>query len=232
MKSYIILLLLLFTLFSCSSNAIFDDSAISEGITVSEIHQAYSIIPVCYEMERAMIFYPGGLVQPDAYIPLAVKIAEELNMAVFIQKMPLNLAMLGSKRAEKILNTYDYIDTWYMGGHSLGGVMAASFIYDNPQIFDSLILLASYPMEKKSLKEVDISVLSINGTLDGLVEEDKINLSVEHLPGEAVFKKIEGGNHAQFGSYGMQKGDNPAEISEIEQQKEVVEYIKLFLERD
>lgn len=39
--------------------------------------------------------------------------------------MPFKLAILNRKGANDILDRYNYIDNWYIGGHSLGGVMAA-----------------------------------------------------------------------------------------------------------
>ena len=41
--------------------------------------------------------------------------------------------------------------------------------------------------------------------------------------------EIDGGNHAQFGSYGLQRGDPPAEITPQEQQARTVEAISDFL---
>ena len=41
--------------------------------------------------------------------------------------------------------------------------------------------------------------------------------------------EIEGGNHAQFGNYGPQKGDQPATISAEEQQAQTVAAIEEFL---
>ena len=225
----LILLIIISLILSCSSS-LKDGEEFLENVTVSEIRKAYSIIPNCYEMDKALIFYPGGLVEPKAYIPLAVLLADQLNIAVFIQKMPFNLAIFGSNRADIILAEYDYIDTWYLAGHSLGGVMAASYIYKNPETFNALFLLASYPVENKSLKDHSISVLSIRGSEDGLVERDEIQESVKNLPDKTVFKEIPGANHSQFGSYGRQKGDNVSTISEKEQQNKTVKMMGEFLE--
>ena len=107
----LILLIIISLILSCSSS-LKDGEEFLENVTVSEIRKAYSIIPNCYEMDKALIFYPGGLVEPKAYIPLAVLLADQLNIAVFIQKMPFNLAIFGSNRADIILAEYDYIDTW------------------------------------------------------------------------------------------------------------------------
>jgi len=229
MKYLAICLFSLF-IFSCSSPSLYDKELLPEKIIVSEIRQAYSIVPLCYEMNEALIIYPGGLVKPDAYIPLAANIAEKLQIAVFIQKMPFNLAIFGSGRGRSLMKSYKYIDHWYIAGHSLGGVMAASYINENKNVFDGLIFLASYTMDKKSLAEVDIPVLSISGSEDGLVTREKIELSMDLLPESTIFAEIPGGNHAQFGSYGEQKGDNAAFISESEQHEKIVDLIQSFLE--
>ena len=43
--------------------------------------------------------------------------------------------------------------------------------------------------------------------------------------------EIQGGNHAQFGNYGPQKGDAPATISAEEQQARTVEAVAEFIAR-
>lgn len=221
--------LIIFLLFNCSSQATYTPEQLTKDVTVKKTSFGYSIIPDCYEMEKAFIFYPGGLVEEDAYIPLMSKIAKEVEIAIFIRKMPFNLAILNGKGANTILKEYSYIDDWYIGGHSLGGVMASSFILDSNEIFKGLILLASYPMDKKPLTSIEAPVLSIVGSLDGLVTEEVFNNSKALLPPTTEYIVIEGGNHAQFGTYGEQKGDLPASITEEDQQKITVDVIKEFI---
>ena len=64
---------------------------------------------------------------------------------------------------------------------------------------------------------------SIYGTLDGLATTEKIAASRPQLPPTTEWVAIAGGNHAQFGWYGPQSGDNPATISREEQQRQIVE---------
>ncbi|QEN03716.1 alpha/beta hydrolase [Thiospirochaeta perfilievii] len=228
MKKIKILLLIIFTIsiYSCSSAPVFDEKKLPTDVIINTINGGFSVIPQCYTMEKGLIFYPGGLVEPEAYIPLMARIAKEVNIAVFIKSMPFNLAVLNSNGANKILDEYNYIKEWYIAGHSLGGAMAASYVYDNPEVFKGLILLAAYPMDKKPLTDVDVKVLSIKGSQDGLVDNSEFELSKQNLPKTAQFVIINGGNHAQFGSYGEQKGDNPATISREEQQMISVKKIK------
>ena len=52
----------------------------------------------------------------------------------------------------------------------------------------------------------------------------------DHIDYTENVVEIEGGNHAQFGNYGPQKGDLPATISAEEQQARTVAAIEEFLE--
>ncbi|MBB6478651.1 alpha/beta hydrolase [Spirochaeta isovalerica] len=230
MKKAIIPILIFVLFTSCSYQALTDGYVMPEKTTVEEIDGVFRVMPQCYDMDEAMVFYPGGLVDPEAYIPLAAEMAHTLKMVVFIQKMPLDLAVLGSNRVEAILEKYSYIKNWYFSGHSLGGAMAASWIYDNPDKFKALILLGAYPIEKKPLNQSGIKVLSIRGSKDGLVSSEELTESRENLPSDSRFIEIKGGNHAQFGVYGKQKKDNDADISPEEQRREVIVEIQTFLD--
>lgn len=230
MMRKILLPILSLMIFSCSYRADLSQYKTPDKISVEEVGNVIVIMPRCNEMDEAFIFYPGGLVEAEAYIPLGVSIAEELKMPVFIQKMPFDLAILGLKRLEKILDEYSYIDSWHIGGHSLGGVTASMWISDNPGIFESLTLMASYPLEKKPLNKADISVLTIRGSEDGLVRPEDFLESLRFLPDNRTVYEIKGGNHALFGSYGTQKGDGTAVITEEEQRNITAAVMKEFFE--
>ena len=122
-----------------------------------------------------------------------------------------------------IIEQFPEIDRWVNAGHSLGGSMAARYTLRNPDNIEGLVLWAAYPAASDDLSNSNVSSASIFGTLDGLVSEQDILSSTALLPENNVLHMIEGGNHAQFGWYGDQVGDNPAEISREEQQKQVVE---------
>ena len=107
--------------------------------------------------------------------------------------------------------------------------MAANFAKNNPAEVDGLALLASYPAASDDLSNQDISVISISGTNDGLSTPEKIEASKALLPPNTQFVAIDGGNHAQFGWYGNQAGDNPATISREDQQNQVIEALSSWL---
>lgn len=167
------------------------------------------------------IFYPGGLVQPTAYAPAARALAAQGYTTVIVP-MPLNLAVLAPDRAKDVIAAYPQIPRWVVGGHSLGGAMAARFVLNNPDLAQGLALWAAYPAETDSLAERNVAVSSISGTLDGLATPAKIEASKALLPADTRYVPIEGGNHAQFGWYGAQRGDNPATISREAQQAATV----------
>ncbi|MFP4343183.1 MAG: alpha/beta fold hydrolase [Anaerolineales bacterium] len=174
------------------------------------------------EPDVGLILYPGGRVDPRAYAPAARAIAVEGYLVVIVP-MPLNLAVLAPERAGEVIAAHPAIDAWAVGGHSLGGSMAARFAYRNPSRVDGLVLWASYPPESADLSEQSLVVASIYGTRDGLASPEEVEAARPLLPPDTTWIAIEGGNHAQFGGYGEQAGDNPATISREEQQRRVIE---------
>ena len=173
--------------------------------------------------EDLLIFYPGAKVQETAYAPLLRQIAEE-GMDVFLVRMPARLAFFGSNKADEALQeTADYANV-YIGGHSLGGAMAANYAAEHAESLDGVILLAAY--STKPLPD-NLPVLSVYGTEDGVLNRANYEKNLANVPNlqEVV---IEGGNHAQFGSYGEQRGDGEASIDPGRQWNETAEAILEF----
>ena len=168
------------------------------------------------------IIYPGGRVDPRAYTPQAHAIAGKGYLVVIVP-MPLNLAVFGSGRASSVILSYPNIKNWVIGGHSLGGSMAALYADNHQDQIKGLVLWASYPASSNDLSTSTIKVTSIYATQDGLATQDKIDTSRKLLPANTTWIQIVGGNHAQFGWYGLQSGDNSASISRAEQQAEVIQ---------
>lgn len=185
--------------------------------------------PVGDQPTTGLIYYPGGRVDYRSYAPYARDIAEQ-GYLVVIPSMPLSLAVLAPDRAAEIIAAYPEIDRWVVSGHSLGGSMAAYYAYENPEQVDGLVLFASYPADNNPLNETGLEALSISATLDGLSTPDDIAASQALLPADATFFPIEGGNHAQFGWYGDQRGDQQADISREEQQALAVQSAVAFLD--
>ncbi len=168
------------------------------------------------------IFYPGGKVQAESYAPLMQELAENDILTVLVP-MPANLAIFGMNKADSIIDAFPEIDAWYMSGHSLGGAMAAAYISENAADFDGLILLAAY--STADIHTADLSVLSIYGDCDGVLNMDAYGQYISNLPSDFAEVVIEGGCHAYFGAYGQQEGDGEALITRDEQIAKTVEAI-------
>jgi len=164
--------------------------------------------------ETGFVFYPGGKVDYRAYAP-ALKLIAEKGYFVAVVPAPLNLAFFDINAASRVEAAYPEIKNWFVGGHSLGGVAAATYAAGHEEIL-GVVFWASYPADD-SLKTKNIPAVSIYGTRDGLATGEQLEASRELLLPDTKFIAIEGGNHAQFGSYGPQAGDNDATISPEEQ---------------
>ena len=183
------------------------------GITVQD---NLTILSPTYPTDTALIFYPGAKVEAEAYLPLLDQI-RQTGIACILVHMPFHMAIFDANEAQKVIAQFPEYQHWYIGGHSMGGAMASKFASDHPDQVDGLILLGAYIYGDYP----DEDTLTIYGSLNQSVEE--------HIDYTENIVEIEGGNHAQFGNYGPQKGDLPAAISAEEQQKQTVEAIEAFL---
>lgn len=176
----------------------------------------------------AMVFYPGAKVEASAYAPLMQETAAS-GIDCFLMKMPANLAIFGINRADVVRSDiagYSY-DHWYIAGHSLGGTMAANYISKHTDNWDGLILLASYPTD--DLSKTKLRVLSAYGSKDDILNRKKVESARQRMPKQYYERVIKGGNHAQFGSYGVQQGDGVAAISGDDQIDRTVALIRQFV---
>ena len=164
--------------------------------------------------KTGFIFYPGGKVEHSAYIPLMQECASRGILCVLV-KMPFNLAVFDINAADGIREQFPQVESWYIGGHSLGGSMSASYLEKNKNDFDGLILLASY--STADLSSTSLKVLSIYGSEDKVLNKEKYDKNKTNLPSNLTEIIIDGGTHAYFGMYGAQKGDGNPSITNKEQ---------------
>ena len=179
------------------------------------------------DAEVGLILYQGAGVEPAAYAPLAAEIADA-GFFVTIQQAPLGLPILDSDMAQPTIDGFDGIDIWAIGGHSLGGAMAARFASGSSEV-DGLVLLAAYPEGGLDLRDSDLEVISIYGDRDLLATPEDVLGARSQLPDDTEFVLVEGGNHAQFGSYGRQPRDGEASIPASEQRRAVAGAVSQFL---
>ena len=157
-----------------------------------------------------------------AYSKIMNEIAEK-GIDCYLLKLPFRLAFFNSNGPDTVISNSNYKKI-YVGGHSLGGVVAGKYAQKNK--VDGLVLIES----RASVKLDDnLKVLSIYATNDGILNKEKYEKSKELLPVDYKEVIIEGGNHANVADYGHQKGDNQASITKEEQQTQTVQAIFEFI---
>lgn len=241
-----ILWLFLFTVsFSCSY---LPEPLDDVNILLEETADYIIIKPQQADLSKAgIIFYPGGLVDPHAYIHAFDDFSLSEGRTVVILKVASNLAILNNRKASKVLHEFPEIERWVLGGHSLGGAVACMDVFKNEDVFDALFLLAGYSIN--DLSGIEIPIISFTGSEDLVLDQERFNENESNLPlakqinsiddiplngsdGSTLYLDIIGGNHAQFGNYGEQAGDGIASISAQQQQQIVNVFLSAFLNRN
>jgi len=160
------------------------------------------------------VFYPGARVAPEAYLAKLVPVVRAAPVNVYIARMPLSLAIFKVNAADDIIAANPSITKWYVGGHSLGGAMACRYADSHANKLVGVVLEASYC--DQDITQSKLAVLQIVGDKDPLVTEDKLQKWDKNLPSDVQKEVIAGGNHAEFGDYGMQSGDGVATLDNQE----------------
>ena len=184
-----------------------------DSITVQD---NLTILPSTQPSDMAVIFYPGAKVEATAYLPLLDQI-RQTGVTCILVDMPFHMTIFDSDAAQTVIDQFPDTAHWYIAGHSMGGAMASQFAADHPDEVDGLILLGAYIYGDYPPEDT----LTIYGSLNQSVED--------HLDYTENVVEIAGGNHAQFGNHGPQKGDTPATISTEEQQAQTVAAIQAFI---
>ena len=177
--------------------------------------------------DLGLILYPGGKVDAAAYAPAARAIAAR-GFLVVITPMPLHLAVLDIDAATRVVDRHPEIEAWAIGGHSLGGSMAAEYAKRQPHVINGLVLWASY--SATDLSTLRLRPLLVYGSLDGGAARMTSQDSLGKLPLPVVVQRIDGGNHEQMGWYTGQPNDPPATITRVDQQAQLVAVTTDFLE--
>lgn len=173
-----------------------------------------------------LVFLPGAKVQAEAYAPLMHELAAG-GVDCLLVDPPFNIAFLSASSLEDMIARHP-CEHLILSGHSMGGVVAASYAVEHPRATDALALLAAYPTGKVP---EGIAFLSVYGTQDMVLSPDAYDAARELWPSDARELVIAGGNHAGFGCYGAQARDGKALISQSEQREQTVAAIIELVQR-
>ena len=201
------------------------------AVTVTETPTGITFSPAGQAHERGVFFQPGARVDARAYAAVLRPLAES-GYRVWIPKQPLGIAFLSTGAFDTARDAADDISSWVVGGHSLGGTVAAinadSFSGSASDPVIGLMLYASYPATDMSA--LSARVLSISGSLDGLATPAKIEASQMDLPADTSYVVVDGAVHSFFGDYGQQPGDGVPSISHDAARKIISDESLSFLE--
>ena len=169
-----------------------------------------------------LMFYPGAHCDVRGYAPALRAIAERGYLVIAV-RMPLYLAFLAPERANDVMAAYSDVDQWVIAGHSLGGAMAARYVYRHPDAIQGLIIWDSYPAD--SLLQYDKPVWLIHRSGEDDKPPAMYAEGLKRFPAQTQYVPIRGGNHMNFGDFivGPAQQDLDASIRPVEQQTQVAE---------
>ena len=209
--------------------ATFERAPLPEAIEALESDQLVMVtqetwltfLPLNTTPQTGFIFYPGGRIDPRGYASLMRNIAEA-GYLVIVPEMPFNMAPFASNIAEEVIANHPEIEQWVIGGHSVGGTMAAQFTKGHSDDINGLAIWASYPADNTDLSDFNIPVILIYGSRDLRVNDESVSERKHLLPKDTRYFHIEGGDHHQFGSYEIKPEDHLETINRVSQHQQII----------
>ncbi len=178
---------------------------------------------------QGIIYYPGGLVDPRSYAGFAKLLSEQSDSYVFVTQPLFNLAITDINKAKRIIQDYPLVTSWWIGGHSLGGSSAAFYGINEVESLQGIFFLASYSTAQADFSSTSLPMLSIIGDQDQILDNVTYQQSLIYFSSQLTTYTVQGGNHSQFGDYGLQRGDGAASLSRFAQHELVVEQLILWM---
>ena len=160
----------------------------------------YVFAPVSSTPRTGFIFYPGGECDERGYAELLHAISAEGFLIVLVP-MPLQLAVFAPNSADDVIEAFPAIAHWAIGGHSLGGAMAARYVYKHPDAVDGLLFWDAYPPESDDLSGYAGSVRLIHRSDASGAPPDYYARYRPLLPADMEYRALPGGIHINFGRF-------------------------------
>ena len=203
-------------------------SAILESdanVEVSQTGDAWYFKPKKGSQPITYVFCPGGLVEPTAYAPLVRSVAEN-GYPVFLIKLGPKYDSLEAQKKDGVAKIRAIViadkakSKFVIGGHSLGGAITCLYAQENPTLLSGLLIAGSTHPRDFDLSSLKVPITKVFATNDGIARQEQMEKNKGKLPTQTKWVAIQGGNHAQFGWYSGQQGDNAATISREKQQEQ------------
>ena len=135
------------------------EAALQSSATVQvETEPWYTFTPTGEVKNTGLILYPGGRVDPRSYAPTAHASKGRLSGRIGADAAQPGRVWRRQSRQRDCGQPSS--DAWAIGGHSLGGAMAANFIAKNPEAIDGLAFWAAYPASSDNLSGFDTLAVS------------------------------------------------------------------------
>jgi hypothetical protein len=176
------------------------------------------------------IFYPGGLVRPQAYEWLGVALAP-LGVRTIIPVFTADLAVTAPNRADELTNKFSNYQRVIIGGHSLGGAMAARYALKNADKLNGLVLMGAFSANSDDLSVLNLATLVLAAEQDGLATLDEVQTGLARLPSDARLEVIAGSVHSFFGRYGPQRGDGIPTVPRAQAEEAILTPLRAFFEK-
>jgi len=210
-------------------DAITDAASAQARVSLDDVGgRVLSIKPADSDGDLLFVLYPGGLVRPQAYEWLGRALAEH-GVQTVILEFALDLAVTGKDRADALIAQYAAGRPVVIGGHSLGGAMAADYAARHADQLSGLILLAAYPPDGVDLTHTRFGSLSLLAEHDQVAAADKVRGGLAHLSPSSRLEVIPGAVHAFFGRYGPQQGDGVPTVRREQAEQAIIERIVDYL---
>jgi hypothetical protein len=198
-----------------------------DGIQVTEVEGSIVMEAADGRGETGILYFPGARVNPYSYLYPLSEIAAS-GVTVVIMDPLMNMALFDTRSVEELALAAPEVNDWVLSGHSLGGVRAC-MLAQHPDVV-GLVLMGSYCAT--DISALDIPMLQVLASKDGLIDTEAVSASASLLPDSARTIMLEGASHASFGTYGDQPGDGTATLNRAEVREALTALFQALLAGD
>jgi hypothetical protein len=198
-----------------------------DGIQVTEVEGSIVMEAADGRGETGILYFPGARVDPYSYLYPLSEIAAS-GVTVVIMDPLMNMALFDTRSVEELALAAPEVNDWVLSGHSLGGVRAC-MLAQHPDVV-GLVLMGSYCAT--DISALDIPMLQVLASKDGLIDTEAVSASASLLPDSARTIMLEGASHASFGTYGDQPGDGTATLNRAEVREALTALFQALLAGD